>query len=302
MLAVQGPQGHGPPLQLFPAAARLRFRHSLQVQAKGIPVLLHRAGYTEKDERYELYVQPDKAGELWQLLLEAGQRVWPAAGRPGGAQGPPRRRRPALLGDRPAARSTASISSAASSPTGCTSPNPTLSGWSRSWSTWSRPADRRHVPVGPAGERPAEALLPSTTSTCALKAAIVPFAGYEMPVRYSGISEEHLAVRPAAGLFDVSHMGVFGVRGEHATAFLDAVLTNYVAALRPGQATYSYLLDPDGRHPRRPRTSTACARTTTWWWSTPPTRTRTGPGSTAVNERRVIIDTKHPVRGDRSTR
>jgi len=75
---------------------------------------------------------------------------------------------------------------------------------------------------------------------------IIPFAGWEMPVWYASVSEEHHAVRQAAGLFDVAHMGVFEIAGPHATSFLDLVLTNYVRWFDPGQAFYAYLLDPDG--------------------------------------------------------
>ncbi len=76
---------------------------------------------------------------------------------------------------------------------------------------------------------------------------IIPFAGWEMPVWYSGVLDEHNAVRKAAGLFDVAHMGVFEVAGPHATEFLDLVLTNYVRWFEPGESFYSYLLDQDGR-------------------------------------------------------
>ena len=80
----------------------------------------------------------------------------------------------------------------------------------------------------------------------AMKAKMVPFAGWEMPVWYSGVLEEHRAVRQAAGLFDVSHMGVFEVAGPDAESFLDLVTANDVAALPVGRAHYSYLLDPTG--------------------------------------------------------
>jgi glycine cleavage system T protein len=82
----------------------------------------------------------------------------------------------------------------------------------------------------------------------ALGGKMVPFVGWEMPVMYanSSIQEEHLAVRKTVGLFDVSHMGVFEFKGEYATRFLDILTTNYVSWLYPGQAQYSYLLDPDG--------------------------------------------------------
>ncbi|MCK4969148.1 MAG: serine hydroxymethyltransferase, partial [Thermoplasmata archaeon] len=74
---------------------------------------------------------------------------------------------------------------------------------------------------------------------------IVPFAGWLMPVWYTKISEEHAAVRETAGLFDVSHMGIFAVRGPDAERFLDIVSSFYVPLLRPGDASYSYLLGPD---------------------------------------------------------
>jgi glycine hydroxymethyltransferase len=81
----------------------------------------------------------------------------------------------------------------------------------------------------------------------ALGGKIVPFAGWEMPVWYTSVSEEHAAVRQAAGLFDVSHMGVFEVSGPHAIALLDVVGSNYAHWLEDGQSCYGYLPDPDGK-------------------------------------------------------
>ena len=78
-------------------------------------------------------------------------------------------------------------------------------------------------------------------------AKMVPFAGWEMPLWYTSISDEHRAVRGAAGLFDVSHMGLLEVSGPHAVYFLNLVTTNDADALRPGQSQYAYLLSPDGR-------------------------------------------------------
>ncbi|MGB2963630.1 MAG: hypothetical protein WBB69_06555, partial [Anaerolineales bacterium] len=80
-----------------------------------------------------------------------------------------------------------------------------------------------------------------------LGARMVPFAGWEMPVRYSSVMEEHLAVRQTAGLFDVSHMGVFEISGPNATIFLDVVFSNYAAWLNDGQSMYGYFLAPDGK-------------------------------------------------------
>jgi len=77
-------------------------------------------------------------------------------------------------------------------------------------------------------------------------ARIVPFAGWEMPVWYSSVLEEHAAVRQTAGLFDVSHMGIFEVSGAESERFLDLLTTNDVHALEIGRSHYNYLLYPDG--------------------------------------------------------
>jgi aminomethyltransferase len=76
---------------------------------------------------------------------------------------------------------------------------------------------------------------------------IVPFAGWEMPVQYEGIREEHAAVRLHAGMFDVSHMGEVEVEGPGALAFLQRVLSNDVAKVAIGGAQYSCLCQEDGR-------------------------------------------------------
>jgi aminomethyltransferase len=79
-----------------------------------------------------------------------------------------------------------------------------------------------------------------------LGAKIVPFAGWEMPVQYEGIREEHSAVRLHAGMFDVSHMGQVEVEGRGALAFLQRVLSNDVAAVHLGGAQYSCLCNEGG--------------------------------------------------------
>jgi glycine hydroxymethyltransferase len=95
---------------------------------------------------------------------------------------------------------------------------------------------------------------PATLRTTALHEAhvvlgarLVPFAGWEMPVWYTSALEEHRAVRRAAGIFDLGHMGVFQVEGEHATEFLNAVTSNYEGWLEDGQSHYAYLFGPDGK-------------------------------------------------------
>jgi glycine hydroxymethyltransferase len=122
---------------------------------------------------------------------------------------------------------------------------------------------------------------------------IIPFAGWEMPVWYSGVSDEHRAVRQGAGLFDVSHMGVFEIAGEYATDFLDLVCSNYVRWLDDGQSTYAYSLDPDANviddiwlYRRRKdlylMVVNAANADKDWDWLN------------AVNEGRVLSDREHP--------
>jgi aminomethyltransferase len=73
----------------------------------------------------------------------------------------------------------------------------------------------------------------------ALGGRMVPFAGWEMPVQYSGVVDEHTAVRNAAGLFDVSHMGELRLRGEFAAHVVDYLVTNDAKKIAPGQAMYT---------------------------------------------------------------
>jgi aminomethyltransferase len=79
-----------------------------------------------------------------------------------------------------------------------------------------------------------------------LGARMVPFAGWDMPVQYSGLIDEHMAVRKTAGVFDVSHMGEARVRGPQACDFLQYVTCNNVARLNVGRAHYTGLMTPEG--------------------------------------------------------
>ena len=93
---------------------------------------------------------------------------------------------------------------------------------------------------------------PLYESHVALGGKIVPFAGWEMPVLYNGedgrggVSDEHVAVRSAVGLFDVSHMGEIEVRGKDTIAFLEKMTCNYVSGLTDGRAQYTALTNPEG--------------------------------------------------------
>jgi aminomethyltransferase len=79
-----------------------------------------------------------------------------------------------------------------------------------------------------------------------LGAKMVPFAGFEMPIQYTGIIEEHRAVRKAAGMFDVSHMGEVIVTGPQALAYVQHLVTNDATKLVDGKAMYTVMCRPDG--------------------------------------------------------
>jgi aminomethyltransferase len=85
-----------------------------------------------------------------------------------------------------------------------------------------------------------------TDKHIALGAKMAAFAGYNMPISYTGINDEHAAVRKNAGVFDVSHMGEFIVKGEHALDLIQRVTSNDAAKLKPGQAQYSCLPNDTG--------------------------------------------------------
>jgi len=86
---------------------------------------------------------------------------------------------------------------------------------------------------------------PFTNIHIALGAKMHEFAGYNMPIEYSGITDEHMTVRTGVGVFDVSHMGEFWVKGPNALAFLQKVTSNDVSALTIGKAQYSCF--PNGK-------------------------------------------------------
>src|SRR3954447_17772534 len=87
---------------------------------------------------------------------------------------------------------------------------------------------------------------PLCDTHCQLKAKLIEFGGWYMPVQYSGILQEHTAVRKAVGLFDVSHMGEIEVRGPDAEKLVNYVSTNNASKLKVGQAQYSGLLYEHG--------------------------------------------------------
>lgn len=128
-------------------------------------------------------------------------------------------------------------------------------GWAFHKSYWIGQQARATAPGGldslprfewkpPAEEPPRQTTLHAYHARTAAKLA--PFAGWEMPIRYSSVQEEHVTVREKAGLFDVSHMGLFEFAGVNVHLFLSTILTNDISLLEIGQSQYSFLLSPDG--------------------------------------------------------
>lgn len=79
-----------------------------------------------------------------------------------------------------------------------------------------------------------------------LNARIVDFHGWEMPVWYAGIKDEHMATRTSSGLFDASHMGEIYISGQGCTTFLDRILTRNISSMKQGKVLYTFLLNNDG--------------------------------------------------------
>lgn len=100
--------------------------------------------------------------------------------------------------------------------------------------------------ASPSSEASALFRTPLYPSHLELNARIVPFSGWEMPVQYSGITKEHQAVRSHAGIFDISHMGKFVLRGSQLIEQLQRLVPSDLSGLQPGEAQYTVLLNPEG--------------------------------------------------------
>jgi len=204
----------------------------------GMGATVARIGYGTGDARFELLVHPEQAASLWAKLMEAG----------------------AVLGDarlRQSLRTDAALPNYASERPDA---NALYEGPQESLFCLTQPyfvgqSSLAHISLPPKKEdftwhEPDNApprRTPLYEEHRKRTTKIIPFAGWEMPVWYTSVSDEHQAVRSAAGLFDVAHMGVFDVSGEHAASFMDVVGSNYARWIEPGQSAYTYLLDPDGQ-------------------------------------------------------
>ena len=284
-LALQGPQSSSVLKKTGWAERELERGRLWHGTIGGVEVLMYRTGFGPDDLRYGIIVHPDKLVELWRLVVQAGAK-------------------PAGLAARDALRLEAGLPSYGP---GDNRPDG-VSLWTVGQASRIDLSKTYFV-----GEKSLQSLRPKVQKQefiwqdregelkrtplyeehRKLTRKLIPFAGWEMPVWYTTVSEEHRAVRHTAGLFDVAHMGVLEVSGEHAASFLDLVSTNYVRWLEDGQSHYSYLLDPDGRVIddimvyRRARdlymmvVNAANADKDLAWLR-------------AVNSRRYLIDRRHP--------
>ena len=133
-------------------------------------------------------------------------------------------------------------------------------------------------------------------------ATMVEFAGWLMPLRYRSETAEHQAVRDAAGLFDLSHMGEIAVHGPHAAAALDYALVGTLSALAAGRARYTHDLRAETAASSTTSSSTGWPTRSSWSWPTPPTR---GAVAAALTERAAgfdatVTDRDRGLRADRA--
>jgi glycine cleavage system T protein len=238
MLALQGPGSTAVLKKAGCPLPGLERGHAWQGSMGGVDLVLYRTGLGSEDLGYEIIVRPGQIGELWELMLEAGAKpvglaareaLRLEAGLPSYEPGQDRPRAASLWKGGHASR----IQLSKTYFVGEKSVQDLEPLVQKQEFTWEETEGQlRRTPLYEEHRR--------------LGGKMVPFAGWEMPVWYTTVLEEHRAVRETAGLFDVAHMGVLEVSGEHAASFLDLVSTNYVRWLEDGQSHYSYLLSPNG--------------------------------------------------------
>jgi glycine cleavage system T protein len=223
--------------------ANLKKFHFRQGKMGQIQAIISRIGYSKDSSGFEFYVHPDDAIKLWNLLLRQGKEF---DIKPAGLQVRDHLRSEAgLPSNEDPQFKTGGLSLYKAHPSyfdlskpyfiGQKIINKALGPWAAKKEEFQYKEEKRKVRQTPLHQEHLK-----------LGARFVTFAGWKMPLCYTGISEEHRAVREAAGLFDVTHMGVIEIAGEHAASLLDMVSTNYVRWLKDGQSHYAYLLAPNG--------------------------------------------------------
>ncbi len=241
-IALYGPSSSSIISKIEPSLANLKSFYFRQGKMGGTEAIISRIGYSKDYSGFEFYIHPTDAVKLWDLLLRRGREFGI---------------KPAGLQVRNQVRSKAGIQS--DQDTEFISDGVSLYKVHPSYFHLSKPyfigqeiIDRTlrfsvlKEKFQYKGEEGKIRQTPLHQEHLKLGTTFIRFAGWQMPLCYTSISEEHKAVREAAALFDVAHMGIIEIAGKHAASFLDTISSNYVRWLKKGQSHYAYLLDPDG--------------------------------------------------------
>jgi len=242
-IGLYGPDSSNILSKIDSSLANLKKFHFRQGKIGDIEGIISRTGYSSDFLGFEFYIHPDDAIKLWSLLLRQGKEFdIKAAGLLTRDQ---LRSEAGLPSNEDPQFKTGGLSLYKAHPSyfhlskpyfiGQKIINKALESWAAKKEEFQYEEEKRKVRQTPLHQEHLK-----------LGASFVTFAGWKMPLCYTGISEEHRAVREAAGLFDVTHMGVIEIAGEHAASLLDMVSSNYVRWLKDGQSHYAYLLAPDG--------------------------------------------------------
>ncbi|MFQ5834969.1 MAG: glycine cleavage system aminomethyltransferase GcvT [bacterium] len=288
-IALYGPNSSKILSKIEPSLGNLKKFHFREGKIGEIEGIISRTGYTKDSLGFEFYVHPDDAVKLWNLLLRQGKEFGIKAA--GLLTRKHLRSEAGLSSDEDAKSITDGLSLYKAHRSYFDLPKPYFVGQKIINKALEFPAVKEEFHYRE--EKRKVRQTPLYEEHLKLGARLVTFAGWKMPVCYTSISEEHRAVRETAGLFDVTHMGVIEIAGEHAASFLDTVSTNYVRWLKDGQSQYTYLLDPDGNilddvmiYRRRPdrymMVVNAVNEKKIWAWLN------------AVNSTKFLIDRDHP--------
>ncbi|MFQ6065660.1 MAG: glycine cleavage system aminomethyltransferase GcvT [bacterium] len=288
-IALYGPNSSKILRKIDSSLGNLKKFNFRQAKIGQIQAIISRTGYTKDSLGFEFYIHPNDAIKLWNLLLRQGREF---GIRPAGLltrnhlrseAGPPSHEDPKFK--------TPGLSLYKAHPSHFHLSKPYFIGQKTIDKALGSLVAKEEFQYKE--EKGKLRQSPLYDEHLKLGAKFVKFTGWKMPVCYTSINEEHRAVRETAGLFDVAHMGVIEIAGEHAASFLDTVSTNYVRWLKDGQSQYAYLLDPDGnilddvmiyrRHCHRyMMVVNAVNEPKIWAWLR------------AVNSKKFLIDRDHP--------
>ena len=244
-IALYGPDSSKILSKIDASLANLGEFHFLEGEIRGIKAIILRMVYGDNYAGFELYVHPDDAPRLWDLFLKEGK----AFGiRPAGIQARDHLRQKAGLPSYEEGKPRVDGISLYKAGQG------SLFHLAKCYFVGQKLINDVGGPSGVGREefryeeQEAEKReTPLCEEHLKLGAKMVSFAGWKMPVSYTGVGEEHRAVRETAGLFDVAHMGVLEISGKHAASFLDTVITNYIRWIKQGESQYAHILGPDAR-------------------------------------------------------